>query len=166
MGIEDDIALLAAVPILTVLGDEALKILAFGAETKQVGEGTALFREGDIAEAAFVVQHGNLTLAANDPRVEAVRAGRGALLAEAALVTRVKHHVTAVADVRSTVLRIPRSLFLRMLEGYPDAADRLRRTLARRLGELEAELRGVRVALADQDGGTMPVGSQRSAARA
>ena len=148
MGIEEDIVLLARVPILAVLGDEALKILAFGAETKHVGEGTPLFREGDIAEAAFVVQHGRFTLTAAEGATVVGTAERGALLAETALVTRIKHQVTAMADGRSTVLRIPRSLFLRMLEGYPDAAERLRQAIARRAGELEAELLGVRDRLA------------------
>lgn len=151
MGIEDDIALLSHVPILAVLGDEALKILAFGAETKLVGGGTALFREGDLAEAAFVVQGGSFTLTAADGRTRVATARRGALLAETALATRIKHHLTATADVRATVLRIPRSLFLRMLEGYPDAADRLRHAIARRAGALEAELRGVRDRLAAVD---------------
>jgi CRP-like cAMP-binding protein len=144
VGIEDDIALLAGVPLLAVLGDEALKILAFGAESKHVGSGTVLFREGDAAEAAFMVQGGSLRLATATRRSEAVIADRGALLCEAALLARTKHHVTATAETPARVLRISRNLFLRMLEGYPDAAGRLRRTLAQRLGQLEAELLGAR----------------------
>ncbi len=34
--------------------------------------------------------------------------------------------MTAIAAEPSTVLRIPRSLFLKMLEGFPDSAWRLR----------------------------------------
>ena len=153
MGIEDDIALLGHVPLLAVLGDEALKILAFGAETKQVAGGAALFGEGEVAEAAYVVQQGSFTLAAAGARAARVSAGRGALLAETALLTRTRHHVTATADVPSRVLRLPRSLFLRMLEGYPEAADRLRRTLVGRVGQLEAELLDIRRAFDGPDQG-------------
>ena len=151
MGIEDDIALLGHVPLLAVLGDEALKILAFGAETKQVAAGAALFQEGEIAEAAFLVQQGAFTLASAARRAAPVSAGRGTLLAETALLTRIRHHVTATANAPSRVLRLPRSLFLRMLEGYPEAADRLRRTLADRVGQLEAELLNVRGAFGAPD---------------
>ncbi len=36
------------------------------------------------------------------------------------------HSMTATATTPSTVMRIPRSLFLKMLDGYPDAARRIR----------------------------------------
>ena len=48
--------------------------------------------------------------------------GRGTLLGELALLTETVRPVTATANEPSTVLRIPRTLFLKMLEGYPDAA--------------------------------------------
>ena len=47
---------------------------------------------------------------------------RGALIGELALLTETKRPVTAVAREPSSVVRIPRQLFLKTLEGYPDAA--------------------------------------------
>jgi hypothetical protein len=46
------------------------------------------------------------------------------------------------------VLRISRSMFLRMLEGYPDAAQRLRDLLASRSDQWAREIENVRAALA------------------
>ena len=56
--------------------------------------------------------------------------GRGTLIGELALLTETARPVTATAREPSTVLRIPRTLFLKMLEGYPDAARELRDTIA------------------------------------
>jgi CRP-like cAMP-binding protein len=46
------------------------------------------------------------------------------------------------------VLRISRSMFLRMLEGYPDAAQRLRDLLASRADQWARDIENVRAALA------------------
>src|SRR5205823_14518098 len=55
-----------------------------------------------------------------------VTVGPGAMIGEMALLTETQRPVTATACEPSTVMRIPRTLFLKMLEGYPDAARRLR----------------------------------------
>ena len=51
MSIEDDIALLARVPSLNLLGMSALQVLAIGAEQYDYGFGDVLFHKGDIADA-------------------------------------------------------------------------------------------------------------------
>jgi CRP-like cAMP-binding protein len=52
--------------------------------------------------------------------------------------------VTATAREPSTVIRIPRSLFLKMLEGYPDAAERLREDILRRAEDSSRDISKVR----------------------
>ena len=59
--------------------------------------------------------------AASKPAGEVI-AGPGTLLGELALIAETKRPATATAHEPSTVIRISRSLFLKMLEGYPDAA--------------------------------------------
>jgi CRP-like cAMP-binding protein len=59
--------------------------------------------------------------------------------------------VTATALEPSTVLRIPRGLFLKMLEGYPEAAARLRDILARRTDQSARDIYHVRVVMGEQD---------------
>jgi hypothetical protein len=44
-------------------------------------------------------------------------------------------------------MRISRSMFLRMLEGYPDAAQRLREMLASRSDQWTREMQNIRAAL-------------------
>jgi len=45
------------------------------------------------------------------------------------------------------VLCIPRPLFLKMLEGYPDAAFRLREILAKRTDESERDMQRLRAVI-------------------
>src|SRR5204862_3462055 len=115
MTIEDDIAFLERVPSLRLLGRDALRILAIGAESRTIHEGISLFGEGEDADCAYVVQEGSFDLVAeaNPPSV----AGTGTLIGETALFIEAKRTAAAVAREPSTVVRIPRQLFLKMLEG-------------------------------------------------
>ena len=148
MTIEDDIAFFERVPTLSMLGRGALRILAIGAESRYVHSGETLFKVGDDADSGYVVQEGsfNLTPRAAD-NGKATRVGVGTLLGELALFTETTRPVTATALEPSTVLRIPRPLFLKMLDGYPDAAIRLRDILAKRITESERDMQKIRTVL-------------------
>jgi CRP-like cAMP-binding protein len=146
MTIEDDIAFFEQVPTLGVLGRQALRILAIGAESRYLHQGDVLFSSGEPADCAYVVQEGGFELKP-DGNGAGMRLEAGALLGELALVIDTRRLATAVATQPSTVIRISRSLFLKMLEGYPDAAMRLREHMARRADESTREMVSVRRAL-------------------
>jgi len=151
MTIEDDIAFFERVPTLNMLGRPALRILAIGAESRYVHPEEVLFSAGDPADAGFVVQEGTFNLTARQSeRGDAVVVGRGTLLGELALLTETVRPVTATANEPSTVLRIPRTLFLKMLEGYPEAAQKLREIIATRADQSTQEIYGVRTILDSQ----------------
>ena len=143
MSIEDDIAFLARVPTLRILGRTALRILAIGAESRYVHDGEALFHSGDNADCGYVVQEGSFDLR-GDTNMGAMVVGPGALLGETALIVDTQRPATAVAREPSTVIRISRSLFLKMLDGYPDAAVKLREQVAARAQESVRDLSNLR----------------------
>jgi CRP-like cAMP-binding protein len=151
MPLEDDIAFLESVPTLALLGRPALRILAIGTETKKVPSGAVLFYAGDLADCGYVVQDGSFMLEDDRPgKHEETHVGPGALLGDLALVTDTVRTETATAQEPSIVVRIPRSLFLKMLEGYPEAARSLRDALA---GRLEAWTRDLEAVKAKLEGG-------------
>jgi CRP-like cAMP-binding protein len=154
MTIEDDIAFLEQVPSLAILGRDALRILAIGAESRYVHGGEVLFTVGDPADAGYVIQDGSFTLKSDntDAGAAEMTATRGALLGELALLTETTRPVTATAAEPSTVIRVPRSLFLKMLEGFPDAARRLRDHIAARTNQAAKDMIDVRMSL-DPRGG-------------
>ncbi len=74
--------------------------------------------------------------------------GPGTLLGETALLSETRRPVTATAREASTVVRISRATFLKILDSYPDAAQRLRDLFASRTDQWTREMENIRVALA------------------
>jgi CRP-like cAMP-binding protein len=152
MTIEDDIAFLERIPIFRRLGSGALRIVAIGAESYSVEAGQVLFTVGETADGGYIIQRGSFSLSTERGNESEVVAGPGTLLGEMSLIAETKRPATARAREDSVVLRISRSMFLRMLEGYPDAAQRLRELLASRADQWSRDVENVRAALA-RDGG-------------
>ena len=148
MTIEEDIAFLERVPALRLLGRDALRILAIGSESRYIHEGISLFGEGEDADGAYVVQEGSFDLVSEKSSIAPSVAGPGTLIGELALLTETKRLVTARAREPSSVVRIPRQLFLKMLEGYPDAARRMRDAMGARVNQTAGEFARVRSVLA------------------
>jgi len=144
MTIEDDIAFLERIPSLRLLGRDSLRILAIGAESRTIHEGVSLFGEGEDADCAYVVQEGSFDLVSGAGALAPSVAGPGTLIGETALFIEAKRTTGAVARESSTVVRIPRQLFLKMLEGYPDAARRMRDAIAAKVSQTATELTRVR----------------------
>jgi CRP-like cAMP-binding protein len=138
MSIEDDVALLDRVPTLHLLGNASLRMLAIGSEQRDVARGDLLFRQGDDADSGFVVQRGAFRID-NGSGAEVV-AGPGALIGELALVVPMRRPSSALALEYSTVVRIARSLFQRVLESDPAAARRLRDEFASRSSQIASDI--------------------------
>jgi CRP-like cAMP-binding protein len=138
MSIEDDVALLERVPTLRLLGTPALRMLAIGSEQRDVKRGDVLFNAGDDADAGFIVQLGAFRI--EDGGGAAVVAGPGALIGELALITAMQRPSTAMALEHSSVIRIARSLFQRVLESDPAAARRLRDEFSSRTSQIASDI--------------------------
>jgi CRP-like cAMP-binding protein len=138
MTIEDDVALLDRVPTLRLLGTAALRMLAIGSEQRDVARGDLLFNEGDDADAGFIVQRGAFMI--EDRAGAEIVAAAGALIGELALVVAMVRPSTATALEHSSVIRITRSLFQRVLESDPAAARRLRDEFASRTSQIASDM--------------------------
>ena len=148
MTVEDDIAFLERVPTLAALGQQALRVLAIGVETRALQSGAVLFYAGEMADGGYIVQQGSLVLEPGNPgEGEEYTVGPGTLLGELALLTETTSPVTAIAKEPTVLVRIPRNLFRKMLEGYPAAAQRMRDAMAERVDSWTRELTAVKGAL-------------------
>ncbi len=152
MALEDDVAFFERVPTLAILGPQALRILAIGAETKQLPSGAVLFYAGELADGGYVVQEGALLLEPGTfSEGKEYTAGPGTLVGELALLTDTVCRATAIAKEPTKVIRISRSLFGKMMEGYPEAAVKLRTIMAARMEVWTRELAEVQRKL-DKEG--------------
>lgn len=137
MALNDDMALLGAVPLFKGMDREQLRLIAFGAEHRRVGSGEVLFQERAPAECAYIIGRGKveLSVVGRDGQRRVVQeAGVGTMLSELALMTMVERKFTATALEEIDVIRITRSMFHRLIEEYPEMArvveSRIRDTLA------------------------------------
>jgi CRP-like cAMP-binding protein len=138
MSIEDDVALLERVPTLRLLGTAALRMLAIGSEQRNFSRGEWLFNAGDDADAGFIVQRGAFRV--EDGSGAGIVAGPGALIGELALLVAMQRPSSAIALESSSVIRVARSLFQRVLESDPAAARRLRDEFANRTSQIASDI--------------------------
>lgn len=153
MALEDDIEFLGRIPTLHLLGEDALRILAISVETIRLARGDILFEEGAPADGGYVVVNGELILQnANDRKgEEPQKARRGTLIGETAMITDTIRASTAIATESTIVFRIPRVVFIRILEGEPQAATALRRLVGSRVTRMMSDLDIVRPLFEDSE---------------
>jgi CRP-like cAMP-binding protein len=147
MALDAEIQRLQDNPLLALFDPEALRLIAFSSETRLLRGGDVLFREGDVSDGGYYIVSGALLLSAGGMEDSH---GPGALLGEAALFTETERPATAIAHGPATVRRIPRHLMRRILEEYPDTAERLRAHLAAKVTEVGTKLRRIDRLLPDE----------------
>ena len=101
----------------------------------------ALFAAGDIADGAFFVLEGEILLSAEG---QERRVGPGVLIGELALLADTIRGADARACRDSTLLKISRDTFRRILTEFPDAAAKVQSAAATRARALLTELEAVR----------------------
>ena len=140
MSLARTLAVMRNAPFLGALGDEGLKLLAFGSDPINLKPRQSLFEAGEPADSAILVLGGQLRLIpeAEDvgPRVYSV----GQMVDELALVIPIQRTASAIAQTSCEVIPLSRSQMLRILNEYPDAAQRLQRAIAKRTTGLVDEL--------------------------
>jgi CRP-like cAMP-binding protein len=112
--------------------------------------GQVLFTAGDAADCAYAIQEGSFALKPEHGD-DKIIAGPGTLLGESALLAETLRPATATAREPAAVLRISRTMFRKMLEGYPEAAHRLRELIAERADQWARDMENVRDALAPRN---------------
>ena len=145
MPIEDEIAFLSALPILSELDEEALRVLAFSTDTRNLNTGEILLRRGERSDGGYFVLSGALSISRTNSEFDQADVIKpGGLIGEMAMIAVTENQVTAVASEPTTVLRIPRPLFQRVLREYPGSAARLKSAIEKRLVKFAAELESLR----------------------
>ncbi len=153
MGVDDEIGRLARNPALAALEPEALRLIAFAAETKTLRAGDILFRRDEISNGGFALLAGSIALDPSGFGAATARIVRPpALIGETALLLQTRRPATAIAREPTTVMVISRQLFLRVLGEFPGSAEKLRQTLGIRLRQFTRELGEVRRSRMLQDG--------------
>ncbi len=157
MALNDDIALLRQVPLFARMEVDALRLIAFSAETRVFRVGDTIFRKGDRSDGGYLIRNGSVALdAADDGSPGALTAQAGSLVGELALIIDTRRPATAVVREPTNALKITRRMFRRVLEEYPASAEVLREDMVARVGETAERLQQVREKLLAADSEPLP----------
>ena len=142
MSLDEDLRNLSRIPVFATLETDARRLIAFTGESRILRSGDILFHKGDPGDGGFVVQSGCIALThAEQPDgapMELIHPYT--LIGEIALISDIERPVTAYATVPTTVLKISRPLFHRVLKEHPISATRLRAFLEKRLQDFMRDI--------------------------
>lgn len=143
MSLAVEVELIRQVPVFSAIEPAQQKLLCFSSERMVYEAGQVVFREGDSADAAYVVIDGSVEITvqtAHGPRVVNTM-GQCDVVGETAIFGDVPRTATATAKTRTEALRVRKDLFLELVRDNAAAALQLNRILASRLASTTAQLR-------------------------
>ena len=128
--------------------DNVPKPLRSKLRLRTLATGQALFRQGDLVKAVYVVEEGRIAMVRYAPdgrRVTLFMAGPGDSFAEAALFSEA-YHCDAIAELPARVVVIPKAELRAVLAQHKRHAERLMARLAHQVQDLRLrlELRNIR----------------------
>ena len=148
MSLQQEYELLRRIPFFAEIEPSKLKLLAFMSERVGFDAGQYLCRQGDPADAAYLIIEGEADVMAETPTGPVTLATLGAhqIVGEMAILCDVPRNATVKAKGRLVTLRISKDLFMRMVREFPNIAVSIMQELAHRL---EANNNQLRAALSE-----------------
>ena len=142
MSLKQEFELLRRVPIFAEIEPSKLKLLAFMSERVGFDPGKRLMRQGDPADAAYLIIDGHAEVILETPAGPVIVATLGAneTVGEMAILGDVPRNATVCAKDRLVALRISKDLFMRMVREFPSMAVSIMQELAHRLDSTNNQL--------------------------
>ncbi|HYP37035.1 MAG TPA: Crp/Fnr family transcriptional regulator [Stellaceae bacterium] len=144
MSLKQEFELLRQVPMFAEIEPAKLKLLAFMSERVAFDPGKQLMRQGDPADAAYLIIDGHADVIVETPAGPVIVATLGAneTVGEMAILGDVPRNATVCAKNRLVALRISKDLFMRMVREFPTMAVSIMQELAQRLDRTNNQLTG------------------------
>jgi signal transduction histidine kinase len=140
---DEIVARLRETPLFAGVDEAPLRELVARGEIVDLEAGEVLIRQGDVADALFVVLDGELevTRQSGESRIPVAVVGPGSLQGEIAALEGGRRVATVAATRDAEVLRIPVGALRELLATGPDVALSVIRTAVARLRAIESTLR-------------------------
>jgi CRP-like cAMP-binding protein len=135
--------LLRRVPFFAEIEPAKLKLLTFMSERVGYDAGKTLFRQGDRADAAYLIIEGEaeIIVELQTGPMTIATLGSHEIVGEMAILCDVPRTATVRAKTRLVALRIAKEPFMRMVREFPNMAVSIMRELAHRLELTNNQLR-------------------------
>ena len=143
MSLVQEFELLRQIPFFSDMEAARLKLLAFMSQRVAYDGGKTLFKQGDAADAAYLIIEGEADILVETPTgpVTIATLGPHDILGEIAILCDVPRTATVQAKTRIVALRIAKEPFMRMVREFPTMAVSIMRELAHRLEMTNNQLR-------------------------
>jgi CRP/FNR family cyclic AMP-dependent transcriptional regulator len=147
MSLKQEFELLRRVPIFSEIEPAKLKLLAFMSERVGFDAGKRLMRQGDPADAAYLIIEGHAEVIAETPAGPVILAtlGPNEIVGEMGILCSMPRNATVCAKDRLVALRISKEPFMRMVREFPNIAISIMQELAQRLESTNNQLRAATV---------------------
>jgi len=126
---------LRRVDFFAPVGDEALRQLATLARNSLYGAGEVVIRQGEPGEALFIIEKGEVDVSLERPEeapLEVARLGPGSYFGEMSLLTGEPRTATVRASRQCELLVVDKAAFARVLDSFPETAERVTEVIAGR----------------------------------
>ena len=144
MSLKQEFELLRRVPYFAEIEPARLKLLAFMSERVGFDPGKLLMRQGDPADAAYLIIEGDVEIVLETPAGQFTVATLGAheIVGDMGILGNVPRAATVRAKDRVIALRISKEPFMRMVREFPSMAVSIMQELAQRLEATNRQLSG------------------------
>ena len=135
MSVRANAETLRQIPIFADCEPVHLQLLAFAAERQHFISGESIIRQGEKANAAFLILSGQADLKqiSGFQIRDIAKADPGSFLGEVAMIGKTNYSISAVAAGAVSTARIDSALFLRVANEYPEFGQSVFKSLSRRL---------------------------------
>ncbi|NUS69206.1 MAG: Crp/Fnr family transcriptional regulator [Ensifer adhaerens] len=142
MLLKDEVEMLRRITLFSGLPPAKLKLLAFTSDRVMSSAGEALFYQGDIGDAAYVILSGKAEVLINTAggSFKIAEVEQNSIVGEIAILCNTPRTATVRTSTPLEALRIRKDDFLKLLADFPEMAVEIMRVLADRLAQTTAEL--------------------------
>lgn len=142
MTLDSEVQSLRQVPMFRDIDPARLKLLAFTGERVHFSAGQLFFRQGDAADAAYVILEGQAEVTLDTPSgpLKVAELARNDVVGEMGILSDTPRSATVTAATPVVALRIDKRVVLELLNQFPQMSIAVMRELAKRLERTNARL--------------------------
>ncbi len=149
--LKDEVDLLRSIPMLASLPVNKLKLLAFASDHVSYGENEILFKQGDEADAAYIVISGCadvLVESGGGKTSKVAELGPNSFVGDMAILCDIPRTATVRANVALDTLRIRKEHMMDLMKESPVLAMAVLKELVQRLAKTTHDLSDAREEIA------------------
>lgn len=146
MSLMQEFELLRGLPLFADIEPGKLKLLAFMSERVGYDDGKNLMRQGDPADAAYLIIDGaaDIIIESAAGPITVATLGANEIVGEIGILCDAPRNATVRAKGRLVALRISRDPFMRMVREFPTMAISIMRELAQRVEQMNKQVSAAR----------------------